>query len=135
RRGRATADAPEASEKPKVATSFSTPTPGRGQAEKVRGFCRSFAAAARVLARRGDGAGMRIWIATLAALLALHAVALAEPREPVTDSRPVVVEVSRGGFDWPDALIGASAASGAWLAAGGAVASRRPSQGTSWKDR
>jgi len=88
---------------------------------------------AAVLPAETSVAGMRIWIATLAALLTLHAVALAEPRDPVTVSQPVVVEVSRGGFDWPDALIGAGAASGAWLALIGAVAIRRASKGTSWR--
>jgi hypothetical protein len=60
----------------------------------------------------------RLVLAAVVAVVGLAAAMPAHAQEPV---RPVVVEVSDGGFHWLDALIGAAAGVGLGLAIAGLV--------------
>jgi hypothetical protein len=73
---------------------------------------------------------MRLRITTLAAIVALVGPGLAGGAEPQSTQpqQPVVVQVNRG-FDWTDALIGAAAASGIWLAFAGLITLRSREKG------
>jgi hypothetical protein len=46
---------------------------------------------------------------------------MAQAAGPVSDRAPVIVRVTRGGFSWGDAAIGATGGSGLTLLVGGAV--------------
>jgi hypothetical protein len=71
---------------------------------------------------------MKARIIALATLMAVSVPAPSSgqgPRVRTEERRPVVVEVSGGGFRWGDAAIGAAAASGAALAVAGLGMFRR----------
>jgi hypothetical protein len=57
----------------------------------------------------------------LALVLALAPVPMAGAAGPVSDRAPVVVRITKGGFSWGDAAIGAAGGSGLTLLLGSAV--------------